>query len=604
MRRDRPPTRCAVPSARAQRRRGARRGRGRRAAPGARRRPDLARRGRRPGPGRRAGGGRPPRRRHLLAQGLHPADPAVPGPVPLLHVRHRARQAAARGPRHVPVPGRGAGHRPRAARNWAARRRCSPSATGPRTAGRRPREWLDAARLRRHPRLRAGHGDPGPGGDRAAAAPQPRRAVLDGLPAAQARRAVHGHDAGDHRRRGCGASRAARTTARPTRSPRCGCGSCEDAGRSNVPFTTGVLIGIGETYEERADVPLRAPPRPARLPRRPGSHRAELPRQAGHGDARHAGRRTGGAGRGRRRRPASCSGPAARIQAPPNLVDDEYALLIGAGIDDWGGVSPLTPDHVNPERPWPQIDELAARTARGRLRRCANASPSTRSSSAAANPGSTRGCCRTSPRWPTRTPAWPARTPSSTGRPWQEPEERSSPRPGRTDLHRTIDTEGRTADRRDDFDEVYGDWEDAARARRTRHGARARRRRRAGGAAHRRRRPDPAHRRRGARPAARRRPGAGRAVPDRRRAAPRRRRRRRHLHRHPQHQLHQRLLHRLPLLRLRAAPHRRRRLHPLPRPGRRPRAAGVGGRRRSRCACRAASTPTCRAPPTSTSPAR
>ncbi len=56
-------------------------------------------------------------------------------------------------------------------------------------------------------------------------------------------------------------------------------------------------------------------------------------------------------------------GPAARIQAPPNLVDGEYAAMIGAGIDDWGGVSPLTPDHVNPERPWPQIDELAARTA-------------------------------------------------------------------------------------------------------------------------------------------------------------------------------------------------------------------------------------------------
>ena len=49
-------------------------------------------------------------------------------------------------------------------------------------------------------------------------------------------------------------------------------------------------------------------------------------------------------------------GPAARIQAPPNLIDDEYELLLRAGIDDWGGVSPVTPDHVNPERPWPQID--------------------------------------------------------------------------------------------------------------------------------------------------------------------------------------------------------------------------------------------------------
>jgi FO synthase len=52
-------------------------------------------------------------------------------------------------------------------------------------------------------------------------------------------------------------------------------------------------------------------------------------------------------------------GPQARIQAPPNLVGDQYQLILDAGIDDWGGVSPLTPDHVNPERPWPQIDELA-----------------------------------------------------------------------------------------------------------------------------------------------------------------------------------------------------------------------------------------------------
>ena len=57
-------------------------------------------------------------------------------------------------------------------------------------------------------------------------------------------------------------------------------------------------------------------------------------------------------------------GPDLRVQAPPNLTDErELALLVRAGIDDWGGVSPLTPDHVNPERPWPQIDELARLTA-------------------------------------------------------------------------------------------------------------------------------------------------------------------------------------------------------------------------------------------------
>src|SRR5204863_9841381 len=56
-------------------------------------------------------------------------------------------------------------------------------------------------------------------------------------------------------------------------------------------------------------------------------------------------------------------GPRMRIQAPPNLIGEEYGLLLRAGIDDWGGVSPLTPDHVNPERPWPQIAELRERSA-------------------------------------------------------------------------------------------------------------------------------------------------------------------------------------------------------------------------------------------------
>jgi FO synthase len=57
-------------------------------------------------------------------------------------------------------------------------------------------------------------------------------------------------------------------------------------------------------------------------------------------------------------------GPNMRVQAPPNLVSlEECRALVGAGIDDWGGVSPLTPDHVNPERPWPNLDTLAELTA-------------------------------------------------------------------------------------------------------------------------------------------------------------------------------------------------------------------------------------------------
>ncbi|MEU1805080.1 bifunctional FO biosynthesis protein CofGH [Streptomyces sp. NPDC019937] len=230
----------------------------------------------------------------------------------------------------------------------------------------------------------------------------------------------------------------------------------EDAGRSSVPFTSGLLIGIGETYEERAESlfalrrvsrsyhgvqevivqNFRAKPDTAMR----GMPDAELDDLvATVAVARHI------------------LGPSGCIQAPPNLVDAEYERLIGAGIDDWGGVSPLTPDHVNPERPWPQVDELAERSAavgfalrerlavypefiqRGEPWLDPRLLPHVR---ALADPAT--GLAR-----PDARPA---------GLPWQEPDEAFSPS-GRTDLHRTIDTEGRTGDRRDDFDEVYGDWE-------------------------------------------------------------------------------------------------------------------------------------------------
>ena len=237
----------------------------------------------------------------------------------------------------------------------------------------------------------------------------------------------------------------------------------EDAGRSSVPFTSGLLIGIGETYEERAESlfalrkisrahhgiqeliiqNFRAKPDTAMR----GMPDAELDELV----AAVAVSRL-------------VMGPAANIQAPPNLVDGEYERLIRAGIDDWGGVSPLTIDHVNPERPWPQIEEL------------------TRRSEAAGFALRERLCVY--PEFVTRGEPWldPRLLPHVRaladpqtglaipdavveGRPWQEPEEVFEGT-GRTDLHRTIDTEGRTADRRADFDEVYGDWaqlrEDAA----------------------------------------------------------------------------------------------------------------------------------------------
>jgi FO synthase len=228
----------------------------------------------------------------------------------------------------------------------------------------------------------------------------------------------------------------------------------EDAGRSAVPFTTGILIGIGETMAERADSifairkvaqeyggiqevivqNFRAKP-DTKMRGVPDADLDDL--AATIAVARLV------------------LGPSARIQAPPNLIGDAYRLILAAGIDDWGGVSPLTPDHVNPERPWPQIDDLARHTeAAGMvLRERLTIYPPYIAEpwldprlaahvAALADPVS--GLAREG--------ALPQ------GRPWQEPDGGWGEAAGRTDLHVTIDTTGRTADRRDDFGEVYGDW--------------------------------------------------------------------------------------------------------------------------------------------------
>jgi FO synthase len=152
-------------------------------------------------------------------------------------------------------------------------------------------------------------------------------------------------------------------------------------------------------------------------------------------------------------------GPSARIQAPPNLIGDQYGLILAAGIDDWGGVSPLTPDHVNPERPWPQIEELARRTEAAGMRLAERLTiypgylrepwldPRLAGHVAAlADPATGLAREGAIPR----------------GLPWQEPDGGWGESSGRTDLHVTIDTTGRTADRRDDFAEVYGDWDEVA----------------------------------------------------------------------------------------------------------------------------------------------
>ena len=154
-------------------------------------------------------------------------------------------------------------------------------------------------------------------------------------------------------------------------------------------------------------------------------------------------------------------GPKARVQAPPNLVDlAECRALLEAGVDDWGGVSPLTPDHVNPERPWPSLDRLRDDHRRVRLRAAGPAHRAPRVRPRRASPGSTPGSPPTSPRSPTTTaspapayarPACPGRSPTAASP--------TSAGTGRIDLHTAVDTEGRSADRRSDFDDVYGDWD-------------------------------------------------------------------------------------------------------------------------------------------------
>ncbi len=136
----------------------------------------------------------------------------------------------------------------------------------------------------------------------------------------------------------------------------------EDAGRLSIPFTTGILVGIGENARERAESLFAI-----RDLHRKYGHVQEVivqnfrakPRTAMHAHPEPAEEEFLAAVAAAR----VILGPRMHLQAPPNLSDPDYPRLLDAGIDDWGGVSPVTIDHVNPEAPWPKLDALRARSA-------------------------------------------------------------------------------------------------------------------------------------------------------------------------------------------------------------------------------------------------
>jgi FO synthase len=147
----------------------------------------------------------------------------------------------------------------------------------------------------------------------------------------------------------------------PSKRPRVRLRTIEIAGQLRVPFTTGILIGIGETRHDRIDSLLAI----RRLQRAHGHIQEVIVQNF----------------RAKPNTPMGCEpdvatgdllwsvamarlvlGPDMNVQVPPNLSADDYQIFLDAGINDWGGVSPLTMDYVNPEAPWPGMSELRDRT--------------------------------------------------------------------------------------------------------------------------------------------------------------------------------------------------------------------------------------------------
>jgi FO synthase len=243
----------------------------------------------------------------------------------------------------------------------------------------------------------------------------------------------------------------------PDKDPEVRLRTLTDAGRLNIPFTTGILVGIGETLRDRAESIMAI-----RKVHKSFGHVQEIIVQNFLAKSDTAMRSVPDAGLEEFLATIAVTrmvvGPSMRIQAPPNLVAaEETAALLGAGVDDWGGVSPLTPDHVNPERPWPNLDTLAELSA---------AAGYTLVERTAAQPQYVlAGAPWIDPRISAHVRAvadpetgMAREGVNPTGLPWQEPDEEWESS-GRVDLNTEIDTQGRNTETRSDLANAFGDWE-------------------------------------------------------------------------------------------------------------------------------------------------
>ena len=304
------------------------------------RRPRAAARVGRAGARRRPGRGRSPWPGHVLPQGVHPADPAVPRPLPLLHLRHHARQLRAAGGRTC-RPTR-CSRSPARAPRWAARRRCSPSATARRTAGRRPasgstrtattRRWTTCARWRSGCSRR-------PGCCRTSTPACMSWAELQRLkPVAPSMGMMLETTSTPVVR----PNRGRRTSAPPTRTRRSAC-ACSRTPAGHRP------VHHRHPRRHRRDP---APSGPSRCSRSARSRRAGRRHvqevivqnfRAKQRTAMRARRRSGSRyvaaiAVARLAWGRACASRCRRTSRP-----GQFELLLRAGVDDWGGVSPLTP---------------------------------------------------------------------------------------------------------------------------------------------------------------------------------------------------------------------------------------------------------------------